>query len=148
MFAGLFCLTLVVSAGSGLLFGRSAISDSTMAVQNIQVPDKAIEASGKTAGEAIITIVDKNTQTPIAGAWVGVRIENAEMRTPSLTYFDWYSPVPERAFFPTDDNGQIKIPLASEVSGVIEYKVYTADIEAPDHSKYQPLNSSFVITYK
>jgi hypothetical protein len=147
VFAALLLLTLVVSAGGGLMFGRTAASAMPIAVQ-INLERDTLPVGLEPAGQVALTLTNKETMLPAANVWVGLRIADPALRTPAFTYYDWYSPKPEHAFFITDTDGQVKFPLASLQEGAVEYQIYTANPESASDAKYQSLHSSFVVSYE
>ncbi|MFA5010262.1 MAG: hypothetical protein WC553_03530 [Patescibacteria group bacterium] len=148
VFSALFILTIAVSAGGWLLSGQPVASATTLAVTNIKLPPYELYADGKQQGEVVLTVTDKTTSLPATGIWVGLQIADPTLRTNRLTYFDWYSPESERAFFLTNDNGKVSFPLMSDMVGSLEYKIYTANPEAVNDAKYQSLDKSFVVKYE
>ena len=149
VFAGLLLLTLAVTAGGGwLLTGKAVLSASSLMVTNVVLSDTALPINQPAAGQATIIIADKETQQPREGIWVGLRVDESRLQTPELTYFGWYSPTPERAFYQTDSQGQVELPLASAIPGMIEYEIYAANPELANDAKYQSLHNSFTIEYQ
>lgn len=147
VFAGLLFLTLAVTAGGWLLLGKPAASASSIVVTKIDLTKDTLPIGDKPTGEVTITVANKETQTPAVGVWLGLRIEDAILRTPQFTYYDWYSPTPERLFFQTNDKGQLTLPLTSKIAGLVRYEIYAANPEMANDAKYQPLDSSFNVSY-
>ena len=148
VFAGLLLLTLAVTAGGWLFLGRPVSSAAAMTVTNIKLSQDTLPVGTKSVGTATLTLADKETNQPTEGVWVGLRIPSPELRTPQFTYYDWYSPESERAFFQTDTAGQVVFPLASVVPGTIEYQIYTANPELANNGKYRSLGQKFAVSYE
>lgn len=140
-------MTIAVSAGGWLLFGKPVASAKSLTVSQVELSADTLPVGSLAKGYATITLTNKETQTPKAGVWVGLRIADTALRTAGATYYDWYSPEPERAFFQTDNNGQLKLPLKSEIAGPITYQVFTANPEIANDAKYQSLDYSFTVDY-
>lgn len=147
VFAGMLTLTLAVTAGGWLLLGKPAVSASSLTVANIELTKDNLPATGQPEGAVTVTIADKETLAPVIGVWVGLRIADPALRTPETTYYDWYSPAAERAFFQTDGNGRVTFPLTSKIPGAIEYQIYAANPEMANDAKYQSLHSALTVTY-
>ena len=147
VFGTLLTLTVLVSAGSWFNLLKPASSAMTIEVKNISVSQTSLVANAKPTGEVSFDLVNTQDNSPASGVWVGLRIENPLDRTDTNTYYDWYSPALERAFFQTDTNGKVKFPLISGKTGTIEYQIYTANLEGSNEGKYQNLGKSFVATY-
>ncbi len=148
VFAGLFILTLAVTAGGWLLLGKPATSAASVAVTDIKLSRDTLPIGIESKGMVTLTLADKETNQSMEGVWVGLRIPLSEFRTPAFTYYDWYSPASERAFFQTDSTGKVVFPLASLVTGAIEYEIYTANPELANDAKYQDLKQSFTVSYE
>ena len=147
VFGALLTLTVLISAGSWLNLLKPASSAMTIEVKNIAISQTPLVANAKSTGEVSIDLVNTQTDTPASGVWVGLRIANPLDRSTKTNYYDWYSPIPERAFFATDANGNVKLPLISSKAGTIEYQIYTANPQASDAGKYQSLEKSFSVSY-
>lgn len=130
-----------------MLFGQPATSAASVAVAEIKLSHDTLEVGTTAAGTATITLADKETGAPAQNIWVGLFIPTDNLRTPTQTYFGWYSPSPERAFFQTDEDGQVSFPLVSTVPGSITYEIYAANPELANDAKYQSLHKSFVMNY-
>lgn len=148
VFAGLLLLTLAITAGGWLFLGRPVSSAATIAVTDIKLSRDTLPVGTSSEGTVTLAVADKETNQPVEGVWVGLRIPSPELRTPQFTYYDWYSPAPERAFFQTDAQGQVVFPLASVVPGTIEYQVYIANPKLANDGKYQDLKQSFMVSYE
>lgn len=150
VFAGLAVVTLLVWASSSMWYAKAPASSNTIYVQDIAKPDVV----GVTTPEndsidlAAIALVDKRTNQPAAGLWVGLHIKDETLRSPKFTYFDWYSPKAERAFYPTNAQGVVYFPLQSEIGGHVTYDVFVANPDGPSSQKYQALDGSFSVEYR
>jgi len=148
VFAGLLILTLAVSAGGWMLLGKPAASAASIEVTEVKLSQEILPIGVDSKGTVTITLANKEASKPAEGVWVGLRIPLPELRTPALSYYDWYSPESERAFYQTDKQGQVVLPLASTVSGLIEYQIYTANPELANDAKYQSLGQKFTVNYE
>lgn len=148
VFAAILVLTLMMSAGSWLMFGKPAASASSLMVQSVNLDRETAPADGEASIRAAITIVHKETNEPAAGIWVGLAIPETSKRTAGLSHAGWYSFEPGRAFYQTDARGEIEFRLASVVPGEIPYDIYAANPELKNDNKYQKLATSFWATYK
>lgn len=148
VFAGLLLVTLAISAGGWLLLGKPAASAESLAVTKIELSADTLPTGSQAQGYVTITLANKETDSPQPNIWVGLRVADMKMRTTEFTYFDWYSPEPDRAFFQTDEQGQLKLPLKSEVAGVVTYQIFTANPELANDAKYQSLNREFRVNYE
>src|SRR5680860_1505658 len=101
-------------------------SDLIMTVNNVDISKELVNADGKDISRATIRINDENSQ-PVDSAWIGLKIHDESLRTPSLTHGSWYSFEPDRSFYQTDINGRVVFPMSSEIIGDIEYNIYAAD---------------------
>ena len=141
-------LTVVVSISGAVLFGRPAASATSLAVASIVQPQAVLPADGLLHGEATIAIVDKKTGQPASGVWAGLLVINPTERSPQLTYLDWYSFEPNRAFYQTDAEGRVKFSLGSQFPGDIEYAIYVANPELKNDNKYQDLGERFTVGFQ
>ncbi len=148
VFAGLFILTLAVTAGGWLLLGKPASSAASVTVTDIKLSQNTLPIGIDSEGTVTLTLANKETTEPAEGVWVGLRVPLSELRTPQFSYYDWYSPESERAFYQTDTVGKVVFPLASLVTGTIEYEIYTANPELANDAKYQSLNQKFTVSYE
>jgi hypothetical protein len=148
VFAGLLLVTLAVSAGGWLLFGKPASSANSLAVSKVELSANSLPVGSLATGYVTIDLANKETNTPQAGVWVGLKVADTVMQTPEFTYFGWYSPETERSFFQTDKKGEIKIPLKSQVAGSVHYQIFTANPELANDGKYQSLDYGFSVEYK
>ncbi len=148
VFAAMFALTILVSAGGWLLAGQPVVSASSMVVDSVNLSEKVVAADGASTTTAVITLQNKETQEPAADVWVGLIVPDINLRTPELSYLDWYSFEPGRAFYQTDQEGKISFKLASTIKGNIEYQIFTANPELKNDNKYQKLETSFWVTYQ
>ncbi|MFH0905675.1 MAG: hypothetical protein V1826_03085 [bacterium] len=147
--AMLAVLTAIVSLGSWLAFGpgKPAASATDVSAIAMAQPISGIPANGKNFSTATITIIDTKTDQPVPNAWVGLKINDPEQRTPERTYNGWYSPELSRAFYQTNARGQVEFELYSRVSGSIDYQVYTADPDAKDSDQYQKLDTVLTVAF-
>lgn len=150
VFAGLAVVTLLVWATSNMWYTSAPASFNTIYVQDIAKPNMVAITTPESDNIdiAAIALVDKRTNKPAAGLWVGLRIKDETLRSPKFTYFDWYSPKAERAFYPSDAQGVVYFPLQSEVGGYVTYDVFVANPDGPSSQKYQPLESRFTVEYR
>jgi hypothetical protein len=150
VFAALAIVTLVIWATSSAWITKAPASSSTIFVQNISAPDvvNVTRQTDKKLDLAALALVDKRTNKPAAGVWVGLRIADESLRSPHFTYFGWYSPHAERAFYPTDDMGVVYFPLQSEIPGHVTYEVYVGNPDRPASQKYKALGSEFSVEYR
>lgn len=150
VFAGLAAVTLLVWAGSSTWYNKAPASFNTLYVQDVSLPNFVQVTTPETAGLdlAAIALVDKRTNQPAAGQWIGLRVSEATKRSPQFTYYDWYSPKAERAFYPTNDQGVVYFPLQSEVGGNVTYEVFVANPDGPASQKYQRLGADFSVEYR
>lgn len=150
VFAGLAVVTLLIWATSSMWYVKAPASSNTIYVQDVSVPQIAAITTTEAdqADLAAIALVDKRTNQPAAGVWVGLYIEDETLRSPKFTYYDWYSPKAERAFYPTNAQGIVYFPLQSEVGGHITYDIFVANPDGPTSQKYQQLDSNFAIEYR
>ncbi|MBU1357120.1 MAG: hypothetical protein KJ620_11190, partial [Candidatus Edwardsbacteria bacterium] len=109
-------LTVAVTAGSYLMFGRPAISAASVSVESVNVKKDAIPADGITTTQTTIRLANKETNAPAAGVWTGLIVANPDLRSPGFTYNGWYSLEPGRAFYQTNENGEVVFQLASTVA--------------------------------
>lgn len=148
VFATLGILTVAVSLGSVVLFGRPVASATSLKVADIALSSEVLQVSDQPTGTATITLVDKKTDQPAGGVWVGLLVTNPVQRSAQFTYLDWYSPEPNRAFYQTDSIGQVKFALASGIPGEITYKVYVANPNLKNDNKYQDLEDGFAVRFE
>jgi len=118
-----------------------------LAVSKTDISEEVIPADGTTFTNVGIWIQNQDGQAADS-VWIGLKIHEQSLRTPALTYTDWYSYESERAFYQTNREGWVEFPIASEIAGEIEYHVYAADPEAHQNQKYQSLDSSFTVTFE
>jgi hypothetical protein len=147
VFAALAIVTLAVWSSQNLWAEGAPASANTLLVQNVSVPS-TIDMARIGGDLSVIALVDKRTNQPAQGVWVGLRVKDASKRTPELTYYDWYSPHPERAFYPTNDLGLVYFPLESKIAGQIDYDIYVGNPELKTGAKYQKLDKSFSVEYR
>jgi len=129
------------------MFGRPAISAASVSVESVNIERDAIPADGQTTTRAIIKLSDEETGEPAAGVWTGLIVANPDLRSPGFTYNGWYSLEPGRAFYQTNENGEVVFQLASTIAGSIEYQIFAANPETKNDNKYQELATSFWITF-
>ncbi|MDD5605922.1 MAG: hypothetical protein PHR51_01150 [Patescibacteria group bacterium] len=147
-FGAMLALTIAISGSGWFLFGRPAASATSLEVSDIVLAQTHVPASLETGTEVTITLRDKITTAPARNIWVGLYIENTWQRSEGLTYNAWYSPEPARAFYQTDELGQISFNMKSELAGEIEYQVYVANPDLKNDNKYQKLEKSFTINFE
>lgn len=130
------------------LIGSHALSQSTMAAADLTISKNEIIANGQDFSIVSFTIIDSQDETKLSDVWVGLNIVNPIQTTDDLSYFGWYSPEPNRAFYQTDQNGQIKFNVRSKISGDIIYAIYAANPDHKNSGKYQNLNKEFTLHFQ
>ncbi|OGB73494.1 hypothetical protein A3K24_01385 [candidate division Kazan bacterium RIFCSPHIGHO2_01_FULL_44_14] len=148
VFAVLGALTILVSASSFILFGEPVASASSLAVFEINPINQTLSADGLAHGQTTITVIDKKTSQAVVGVWVGLQVTNPTLRSMESTYLDWYSPEPGRAFYQTDERGQVSFLMISSVPGEIEYAIFAANPELKNDNKYQDLEQRFKVVFE
>lgn len=144
---GLFVLTLLIAgAGYGLNVKNQAQA-SNIEVESVTAPDRPIRADGHDFEEARLSLTQTGSSIPAVNVWVGLKLKDRKMTSPSLSLNNWYSPQPDRAFFQTDARGQVTFPMMSEVAGTVEYDIYLANIGEGMEASYQRLDKEFVVNY-
>ncbi|RLC37321.1 hypothetical protein DRH29_02420 [candidate division Kazan bacterium] len=147
VFGILAAVTLLVLLVNWTRLSTPKDSNLVLTVSKTAISENVIPADGSTFSNVGIWVQDQNG-LPADSVWIGLKIYEPSLRTPAMTYLDWYSPEPERAFYQTNRGGWVEFPIASKIAGEIEYHIYTADPKAPQNQKYQNLNSSFVVTFE
>ena len=148
VFAALAILTMAVSVGSWLFVDRKPASATTTAVAIYELDStEPVPADGRSAHQLNITITDKNTAEPKAGVWVGLKVDRPDLTTAAATYLGWYSPEPGRAFYKTNDQGQVEFKLVSEIAGEIGYNIYLANPQNSGSDKYERLDGTVVTSF-
>jgi hypothetical protein len=141
-------LTIIISTSSWLLFGKPASSATSLEVVETNISKTHVVADSTDMAEVNIILQDKATLTPATGVWVGLAIPKYWQSTDALTYNDWYSFEPNRAFYQTDENGKVNFKMKSALAGAIEYQIYVANPELKNDNKYQKLPTSFTINFE
>ncbi|MEZ4210358.1 MAG: hypothetical protein R3B38_01440 [Patescibacteria group bacterium] len=145
VFGGLAVITLVIWSVNSVWLDDTPANKHTVSVSNLSVPSDVVKNEGFEL--ATIQLTDKNTSQPVSGVWVGLRISDKAKRSPSYTYYDWYSPKAGRAFFPTNEEGEVYFPLESELDGEVEYDIYVGNPDVANYAKYQSLDTGFRVNY-
>lgn len=148
VFAALAVLTMLVSVGSWLFVDHKSASATTAVLASVEVDSQdPVPADGRSAHQATITILDKATAEPKAGVWVGLKVDKPGLATSSATYLGWYSPEPGRAFYKTNEQGQVEFKLVSETAGDIDYDIYLADPKSNAQDKYERLEGTITASF-
>jgi len=130
------------------LIGSHVLSKSTMAVTGLNISKNELTADGQDFSMVSFTIIDNQNETKLSNVWVGLNIVNPIQTTDDLSYFGWYSPEPNRAFYQTDQNGQVKFNVRSKISGDITYAIYAANPNRKNSGKYQNLDKEFILCFE
>jgi hypothetical protein len=139
---GLLGLTLAVASFhlAGQFFDKAEAAN--VEVQYVGAPNEPIKSNGEDSGIAEITLVKSGSTIPAINLWVGLKPKNKNLATAELSYNDWYSPAPSRAFFKTNARGQVTFPLMSEKAGEIVYDIYLATLVNDEIVDYQKLGET------
>lgn len=147
VYMALLAITFGVWSAGNLWNQQAPASVHSLYIQNISAPDTmALAESGTQL--AAVSVVDKTTNAPAVGVWVGLKIKDGAERSPEYTYRGWYSPKAERAFYPTNSLGLVYFPLDSTKSGKVEYEIYAGNPELDTTARFQPLQKSFTVEYR
>lgn len=130
------------------LIGSHALSQSTIVATDLTISKNELIANGQDFSIVSLTIIDNQNNAKVSDIWVGLNIVNPTQTTDDLSYFGWYSPEPNRAFYQTNQNGQVTFNIRSKISGDITYAIYVADPDHKNSGKYQNLDKEFTLKFK
>lgn len=147
VYAALFAITFGVWSASNLWQQDAPASVHTLYIQEISAPNSMpLSESGRQI--AAVSVIDKTTNQPAVGVWIGLRVKDPGESSPEYTYKSWYSPKAGRAFYPTNSLGLVYFPLDSTRAGKVEYEIYAGNPELNTSAKFQALQKSFVVEYQ
>ena len=141
-------LILVLSYAAWGLIGNKALSKTNLEVSNLSISKSDLLANGTDSSLVDITITNLDTGSLASNVWVGLKIVNNQMTDEEFSYFGWYSPSPNRSFYQTNQSGNVKFKVKSNITGDISYGVFAADPEQKNSGKYQNLNKEFTLSFK
>ncbi len=150
VYLGIIVLLIVAIGGIswGLMMNNKAFSKSSLIAQNVIVDKTEVAADGLDFSQVTITIANQKENIVVPDIWTGLDVENDEQVTDGYSYFGWYSLEQNRAFYQTDQNGQVTFKIKSKIPGDIVYTIYIADPEQNGSGKYQSLDKSFTVSFK
>ena len=141
-------LILVLSYVTWGLISNRAFSKTTLEVSNLNISKNELLADGDESSLVDITITNLDTGSLASNVWVGLKIADDQIIDEEFSYFGWYSPSPNRSFYQTDQDGNVRFQVKSTLVGDITYGVFAADPEQKNSGKYQNLNKEFTLSFK
>ena len=143
-------VALVVLLGLTIwgFIGNRVSSSTILQAGDLAISKTEVLADGQDSSAVTITITNKEENTPVAGVWIGLHINDEQQATPELSSFGWYSPESGRSFYQTDEQGRVEFNIKSKITGDISYGIYAADPEQKNSGKYQSLERDFTLHFK
>lgn len=129
------------------LIGNNALSKTNLEVSDLSISKNEITANGADYSLVEITITNLNTSSFANNVWIGLDIKEDALTDENFSYFGWYSPSPNRAFYQTDSSGKVSFKIKSNIPGDITYEIYAANPEQKA-GKYQSLEKEFILSFK
>ncbi|MBN2585380.1 Ig-like domain-containing protein [Patescibacteria group bacterium] len=125
-----------------------SIADTTLQAGDLKISKMELMADGVDSSEVVVTVTQKEDNLPLSDVWVGLNINDDKLATPELSSFGWYSPEPERSFYQTNNQGQVKFSVRSKIAGDITYSIYAADPGQKNSGKYLSLGRDFTLHFE